>query len=496
MIRSCPASALVLLTLVLVPPRWASSQAGPTAAVRSEPLVVGDRHVVRMGSPAVERRILVIPPRSYGDTTRTFPVLYVLDGDEYVQAAAAAMATLSANGRIPEMLVVGIGGGDRGLDYTPELRRTTQLPPGVTAHGGAGAFLRVLRDEIVPLVERRYRVSPMRVVTGHSLGGLLAMHALATEPRLFRGYITMEPALWWDGRIVVDSVLAVLARDSTAARRLVAVEATSPEGWRPDWERLRRAAGDRARLVSLDGETHQTLFYRGVYEGLAAMFADYLPWMRHDEAHANVESLERQYARLSRDFGYEVPPPLTALFDVADREANQRRFAAARRAVAWAARSYPHSSAVPTWRAHVESIAGQATREGLKESTPVVSFRPIDPRDAAALAGEWAMSIRVEPGAPLSGTARFERRGDTLLVVTVARGIAVDGGDYRTAPAVVVREGDAFRWERENRGGGRVVTTVRLESAGRLLGTNAVVGGTKPPAGFVEPRVTVELRRR
>src|SRR5687768_6578794 len=233
MIRLDPTSALVLLlALAVVSPRLASSQTAPRPALRTEPLVIGDRHVVRAGAPAVERRILVIPPRSYGDTTRTFPVLYVLDGDEYAQSAAAAVATLSANGRIPEMLVVGIGGGDRGRDYTPALRRTTQLPPGVTAQGGAAAFLGVVRDEVVPLVERRYRVSPMRVVTGHSLGGLLAMHALATDRRLFRGYLTMEPSLWWDGRIVVDSVLAVLARDSSAARRLVAVEATSPEGWR------------------------------------------------------------------------------------------------------------------------------------------------------------------------------------------------------------------------------------------------------------------------
>jgi hypothetical protein len=444
----------------------------------------------------VERRILVIPPRSYGDTTRRFPVLYVLDGDEYAQSTAAAVATLSANGRIPEMLVVAIGGGDRGLDYTPPLRRTTRPPPGVAAHGGAGAFLGVLRGEIMPLVERRYRASPMRVVAGHSLGGLLAMHALATEPHLFRGYLTMEPSLWWDGRIVADSVLAVLARDSSAARRLVAVEAGSPEGWRPDWQRLQRAAGDRARLVSLDGETHQTLFYRGVYEGLGAMFADYLPWMRHDEAHASVESLERQYARLSRDFGYEVSPPLTALFDVADRDANQRRFGAARRALAWAARAYPRSSAVATWRTHVDALAEQAERAGLAAAGPVVTYRPIDARDASELAGDWAMSIRVEPGAPIGGTARFERRGDTLFVVTIARGLAVDGGDYRTAPAVVVREGDSFRWERENRGGGRVVTTVRRDGAARLAGTSTIVGGAKPPEGFVEPRVTVELRRR
>ena len=495
MIRLTAGSTL-LLCFVLAPGPGAAAQTASSAEVHTEPLVIGDRHVLRAGTPAVERRILVIPPRSYGDTTRTFPVLYVLDGDENAHSAAAAVATLSANGRIPDMIVVGIGGGDRGMDYTPPLRRTTQLPPGITTHGGAGAFLETLRDEIVPLVERRYRASPMRVVAGHSLGGLLAMHALATTPRLFRAYLTMEPSLWWDGRIVADSAVALLARDSSSARRLVAVEGTSAEGWRPDWERLRRSAGDRARLVSLEGETHQTLFYRGVYEGLAAMFPDYLPWMRHDEAHANVESLERQYARLSQDFGYEVSPPLTALLDVADRDANQRRFDAARRAVAWAARAYPRSSAVATWRTHVDALAEEAARAGLERTRPIVSHRPIAPRDASTLAGEWTMSIRVEPGAPISGTARFERRGDTLLVVTIARGLAVDGGDYRTAPAIVVRDGDAFRWERENRGGGRVVTAVRLDGTTRLVGTSTVVGGAKPPEGFVEPRVTVELRRR
>ena len=219
MTRPHPASAfLVLIALALVPLPSASAQTAPNTEVRTEPLVIGDRHVLRSGSPAVERRILVIPPRSYGDTARAYPVLYVLDGDEYAQAAAAAVATLSANGRIPEMLVVAIGGGERGLDYTPALRRTTQLPPGVTAHGGADSFIRSLRDEIVPLVEHRYRASDI-LQREHNLG--VASWRFAQTIPDFGRYIAIQEAinLALIERFAADGVAFAYLADATSADR-------------------------------------------------------------------------------------------------------------------------------------------------------------------------------------------------------------------------------------------------------------------------------------
>ena len=53
-------------------------------------------------------------------------------------------------------------------------------------------------------------MSPLRILVGHSLGGLLAMHTLASRPALFRMYNTLEPSLWWDARSQVAHVLGML----------------------------------------------------------------------------------------------------------------------------------------------------------------------------------------------------------------------------------------------------------------------------------------------
>jgi predicted alpha/beta superfamily hydrolase len=53
----------------------------------------------------------------------------------------------------------------------------------------------VLRDEIIPLVERSYRITDDRGIMGHSLGGLFAAYALFEAPDLFRRYGILSPSL-------------------------------------------------------------------------------------------------------------------------------------------------------------------------------------------------------------------------------------------------------------------------------------------------------------
>ncbi len=55
-----------------------------------------------------------------------------------------------------------------------------------------------IETELVPYVDANYRTQPFRVFTGHSFGGLFAMHALFSRPRLFNGIIAVSPTFTWD----------------------------------------------------------------------------------------------------------------------------------------------------------------------------------------------------------------------------------------------------------------------------------------------------------
>lgn len=464
----------------------------------SSVVALGTRLRIRSSVLHETREVIVSTPPSYDQARGRFPVLYVLDGAQNLLTTVSASRALAEAGRMPPVIVVAIVNTQRDRDFTPKLIRTNELPPGVEKAGGADAFLQFIGTELIPAVETRYRTQPMRTIIGHSLGGLLAMHALAIKPNLFRGYLTLEPSLWWDARQPVRAVLDSLRARPDAVGRLVAVEGTSDEGWKPDWPALGKAAPVhfRTSFVHVENESHENVPYRGIYEGLAALFRDYMPAMRHDLSFANLPALERQYGDMSRDFGYDVNPPLGSILTVANKEANQRRFESARQALAKADSLYPGSPDTKNFRAGVEEAAAEASRGGLKSLESTVHFKPATRAEAEPFLGEWDALVRVIPGTPMKGAAVFYLRGDTLFLGFTARGVAIDGGDLTEPPAPVRIEGTSITWDRENAGGGRAVTSARLLANGRIEGAEILVGGRAMPAGFDPPRVTIEMTRR
>ncbi len=116
---------------------------------------------------------------------------------------------------IPAAYFIGIGYQDeadgvqkehnRTRDYTP-----TEFAPPDDSHflagspgsyegsGGTDAFLDVVENEIIPLVESRYDVDDERVLVGKSMSGLAAVHSVLTRPGLFNRYVIVSPSIWWD----------------------------------------------------------------------------------------------------------------------------------------------------------------------------------------------------------------------------------------------------------------------------------------------------------
>jgi predicted alpha/beta superfamily hydrolase len=97
---------------------------------------------------------------------------------------------------------VGIANTDRTRDLTPT-HADIKNPDGTTVtafptSGGADRFLDFIQTEPIPEIEKRYRTAPYRIFAGHSVGGLLAIHALITRPDLFNAYIAVSPSLQWD----------------------------------------------------------------------------------------------------------------------------------------------------------------------------------------------------------------------------------------------------------------------------------------------------------
>ncbi|MGA2345279.1 MAG: alpha/beta hydrolase-fold protein, partial [Candidatus Sulfotelmatobacter sp.] len=66
-----------------------------------------------------DRLIWVRTPRGYDQGKSPFPVLYLTDGPNHINEIGSTIDFLVENGRMPPLIVVGIGNTDRTRDLTP-----------------------------------------------------------------------------------------------------------------------------------------------------------------------------------------------------------------------------------------------------------------------------------------------------------------------------------------------------------------------------------------
>jgi pimeloyl-ACP methyl ester carboxylesterase len=60
-----------------------------------------------------------------------------------------------------------------------------------------------MKKELFPLIETNYKADPgNRSLIGCSLGGLITLYTLFTQPELFTGYVAASPAIGWDKEVL------------------------------------------------------------------------------------------------------------------------------------------------------------------------------------------------------------------------------------------------------------------------------------------------------
>lgn len=176
-------------------------------------------HTLRSQINGRAYRIEVALPSDYDNArsggTRRYPTLYLLDGGLELPMFHVFMRSPDVS---PNVLLVGVEAADsqaqrRDFDYTPHAfddspAAKARWPDGSPRFGGAAAFLRVLKEEVIPFVDRTYRTSEDRGLHGHSFGGLFAAYAMLEEPDLFTRYAITSPGFYWSNRSK-DTVLAL-----------------------------------------------------------------------------------------------------------------------------------------------------------------------------------------------------------------------------------------------------------------------------------------------
>jgi uncharacterized protein len=197
---------------------------------------IGTADSIRSATLDEVRPFLVYTPPSYADSAapNRYPVVYLLDGDAHFHSVSGLLQILGTgvNGTyvVPEMIVVAIPNTNRTRDLTPtrtEIGFDGRPQPAFEASGGGTAFLRFVRDELIPHIEAQYRTLPYRVFVGHSFGGITALHALYTMPETFNAYVAIDPSLWWDGQTLLRQARVFFESASLEGRALYVAQANT-----------------------------------------------------------------------------------------------------------------------------------------------------------------------------------------------------------------------------------------------------------------------------
>jgi predicted alpha/beta superfamily hydrolase/L-ascorbate metabolism protein UlaG (beta-lactamase superfamily) len=267
------------------------------------------------------REVFIRLPRGYADQegpeAPRYPVLYLLDGDDYFQSFAGVVDYMTMYEAVPPTIVVAVPHADRmnELTFTPANEEYGDWP----TSGGAEVFEKFLAEELIPAIDANYRTYPFRILAGHSLGGLFAIESMARSPELFQATIAISPSFTWNQYEWLDQAESMFeGRPGWKHFLFVTEEPKSDEHLGRMWQfgemiEAESPPGFEYWHESFPDENHGTVGLPGFYSSLKKLFDG---WTLLGEAwEIGPERVQAHYQSLSDRYGFAMPIPEEYLVD-------------------------------------------------------------------------------------------------------------------------------------------------------------------------------------
>lgn len=256
-----------------------------------ETISIGTRHRIFSQVLNEERTYWIYKPEVQpGESERSYPVLYLLDGDSFFYSVVGFTRMFSSSkvSSLPPCIVVAVLNTDRTRDLTPTssaARRDGTVYAGDNPQGGgAELFYRFLVEELRPDIEKQFPVDEGSYLVGHSYAGLFAIYVLLNHPGTFDTYMALDPSLWWDQGYLIKRAEETIKMSDFFGKQLYLGFATQPRTGKnlihfslvdsfletivPSMEK------QHLRVISrkFPEETHGTIALPGIYDGLKSLF--------------------------------------------------------------------------------------------------------------------------------------------------------------------------------------------------------------------------------
>ena len=164
-------------------------------------------------------------PDNY-DSTKNYPVLYLLDAEWRFDITRSLVRELAINDRCPQHIIIGIPQ----IDWPHRLMNLTFTDSKINAHnepdtinpmapkessGGGDKFLHFLETEVMSFANTRYSTNGFNVLMGHSLSGYFAAYTMF-KSNLFHAFQIYDASTWYNASDVVHQLRKHLPKDKKA----------------------------------------------------------------------------------------------------------------------------------------------------------------------------------------------------------------------------------------------------------------------------------------
>jgi predicted alpha/beta superfamily hydrolase len=213
-----------------------------------------------------ERELLIHLPDQY-DSTKKYPVFYVLDGSSLDRNLDQTLDILAKANCAREGIVVGIP------NMTAENRSKNLVPPfmktdpedALSQFGNGDVFLSFIENEVKPFIEHKYGCNGHNTLVGNSRGGLLTLYSLINNPTLFQTRLIFSAPVWRQDSILINKTASFIKEQGSRRGRIfVSVGEKETDRMRHGFEKLKQefesndSTNCNWKMITTQGADHQT----------------------------------------------------------------------------------------------------------------------------------------------------------------------------------------------------------------------------------------------
>lgn len=254
-----------------------------------------------------------LPPSFDKNPNKKYPLLILLDGEYLFDPFYGALNYGAYWDDLPETVIVAISQNKKNeraddSDFNQE--------SGLPSENGAN-FFEFIGSELLPFIEKKYRIAPFRIIAGHDVTAGFINFFLYKENPIFNGYISMSPEFATDMEKRIPEKLAAL-------KQPVYYYQSNGDGDIKKLQESIKKLDNNIKLITnpfvnykfddFKGASHYSLVLHSIPNALYQIFDSYKPISSAEFTEkiavlqsGYVDYLVNRYDVLSKNLGVKIP---------------------------------------------------------------------------------------------------------------------------------------------------------------------------------------------